>query len=267
MSKKLNQDRLENQLMQAGLSEKSAKLYATLARLGSATPATIAKDAGVNRSTAYKILTDLSVKGLVSELQRGKKLIYQAESPNRLIRFAESREKKWRENVERAKELLPDLEALMLLSPGKPRVRFYQGIEGIKDIYLDQIAKKEPYEMLGMSNVAELQDILSKKFLRDYVREKVRLDISSRGILPDTEKDKKYRDSFYSGFNKKYHPKFRYVSCEDFPFQGEITLYGEKSISCINFSLRGMAGVIIEDEIIFKMLRLLFELAWKGSSR
>lgn len=266
MTQNIARNTLERRILSAGLSEKSARVYATLAYLGNATPSVLAKEASVNRSTAYKILTDLSIKGLISELQQGKKLTYQIESPNRLIRFAESREKTWREHVESAKELLPDLEALISLSSGKPKVRFYQGIEGVKDIYRDHVSQTHPYEMLGMSNVAELQKMLPVSFLRAYIQKKVTLEVTSRGILPGTETDKKYRMSLYAVVPEKYRPKIRHVTGEAFPFQGEITLYGEKSVSCINFSESGMAGVIIEDEIIAKMLRLMFELAWRGTS-
>jgi sugar-specific transcriptional regulator TrmB len=70
-----------------GLTDKESAVYSTLLELGGAYPSKIAEKTKINRSTVYKILLDLSVKGLVSEIQKKGKLFYQIENPDKLARY------------------------------------------------------------------------------------------------------------------------------------------------------------------------------------
>ena len=86
-----------------GLSPKAAAVYMAVLESGIAFPSKIAETAKLNRSTTYKILTDLAVKGLVTEMERNRKLCYQAERPGRLMSFAKSQVRLAEERAERTK--------------------------------------------------------------------------------------------------------------------------------------------------------------------
>ncbi len=259
----MTQYELQQQIKRIGLSEKAAHIYAAILDVGIAFPAQIAQKTKLNRSTVYKILTDLSVKGLVTELERNKKLCYQAERPQRLVRFAQTQIILAEERLEHAKKLLPDVEALFINTPHKPRVRFFEGLKGVLTVYEDHITETEPYEMLGYSNVEELMKILPSTFAKRYVKAKERIGITTRGIFPEGEFSARYNKAIYRGAAKRTLVHMRYIPARDFPYQGEVTLYGKNKVSFINFHERILIGVIIEDEIIAGMIRMMFDLAWK----
>lgn len=61
-------------LQQLGFTEKEAEIYLALLRRGKATPASIAKETGVNRATVYSIAKALMKRGVISEDLGGKTL-------------------------------------------------------------------------------------------------------------------------------------------------------------------------------------------------
>ena len=263
-SAKLN-DKLINDIKSLGLPEKASQVYAALLELGGAHPSKVSEVAKLNRSTTYKLLTDLAVKGLVTETYRRNKLFYQAEKPSKLVNFTMNQIELSEDRHARAKKLLPELEGLFAISPNKPKVRFFEGVNGIIDVYNDHVTVDQAYEMLGISNVGKLQSVLPKKFLHNHIKTKERLGITTRGIIPDDSGGKRFTKDVYPHVNKKTQPVVRYVPKETFPFTSEMTIYGDDRLSLVNFSDEGMVGVIIEDKTTHAFMRMIFEMAWAGA--
>lgn len=249
----------------AGLSEKSALVYLALLELGGAFPSQIAKHTKLQRSTVYEILADLSIKGLISEIEKRNKYFYTIEDPKRLLHFSERSLVRAQENTEKLREYLPELEGFYRGATDKPRVSYFEGTDGVLEIYEDHVSIQKRYEMLGFVNVAELMRFLPQKKYREYVQKKERLGITSRGILPDTLNDRTYKEMVYKSAKQKILPRVRFVPKEEFPWKGDITIYGTNKISIINFNERQTTGIIIESETIHKMMCMIFELAWKGA--
>lgn len=256
---------LIKELRSIGLSEKAAVVYAAVLELGIAFPSKVAEITKLNRTTVYHILTDLAVKGLVTEIEQKKKHCYQAEPPKRLINFTKMQVRLAEESAERAKKILPDIEGLYTLLPNKPRVRFFEGVNGIITVYEDHISQKEPYEMLGMSNVEALIPSLPKEFVAQYVREKEKRRIKTRAIFPDSQFSAAYDKHVYKRIDKKFQPKMKFIPEEKFPYNCDITLYGQDKVSIINFQKDVLIGVIIEEKTIADMMRMIFELAWTST--
>ena len=74
-------DILLKQLVNFGLSEKEAKIYLALLELEMATVFEVAKQSGINRSSAYVVLEGLKKKGLVGISDDKKVRRYIAASP------------------------------------------------------------------------------------------------------------------------------------------------------------------------------------------
>ncbi len=256
---------LISKLERVGLSSKEALIYGYLIDKGGAYPSKIAEDTKLNRSTVYAILLDLSVKGLVNEIDKKNKLFYTVERPDRLLRHSKSRITIANDQYERAERLIPDLEGLYNMVANKARVRYFEGVDGVLTVFEDHIGEDKPYEMLGISNATHLEKFLPKEFFEKYRRTKERKNITTRGIIPDTQEDKSFTTRTYANFKKKIIPDMRYVPAEQFPFKGEVTIYGENKVSIVNMSDENMTGLIIEDSMIHKMMRMIFELAWKSS--
>lgn len=255
------------ELKSIGLPEKAAIVYEALLELGLAFPSKVAEVTKLNRSTVYKILSDLALRGLVSQIERKNKLCYQIEQPAKLVGFAKHQIALAEERFERAKQILPELEGLFSLVPNKPRVRFFEGIEGVLAVYNEHIQEERPYEMLSYSNVEALLKALPPAFVTKYVKQKAKLGITTRAIFPDSVFSKEYDDRVYANAPKSIRVERKYVPAEVFPFQADVTLYGTNKVSIVNFRKGVYIGVIIEDETIAGLLRMSFELAWRGMEK
>ncbi len=127
-----------------GLGEKEAALYAVMLEVGPKPAQDLAELAAVPRTTFYAIYEELKKKGLVSETSEGSRRLFVAESPERMTGWF----KQSREELERLEktyvDLLPELMALDNGRPGKPRVRFFESIDGLKAIREEIVSLRAP---------------------------------------------------------------------------------------------------------------------------
>lgn len=209
------------------------------------------------------ILTQMSVKGIVNEIEKKNKQFYQLESPTKLIRYTKSKMTIIQDEIENAQRILPDLEGL-LGTADKPKIRYFEGIQGVLDIYATHVNVSKPYEMLAWANVREVEELLPQNFFQEYIKTKNKKGISSRGIFPDSKQDKTFIDRAYADFREDILPHVRFMPGDQFPFKAEITIYGEKNVSIINLGKEKLTGVIIEDPTIYGLMKMIFELSWKG---
>jgi len=258
-------DRIINMLTQSALTDNESVVYMHLLQNGGDFPSSVAKRTGIKRTTAYKILLDLSVKGLINEVERKKKLYYQVERPQKLLRYAESNARRAQEMLENTKAIIPDIEGLFTNLSHKPKITYAQGYNEVLSIYEDQISYNKPYELLAFANIDKILEILPNNFLEHYRKEKARIGITARGIVPDTFRSSTYVTGIYGDVPEKIRPTVKYIPATDFPYENETIIYGNNKVSIVNFVKDNITGILIEDEIIHKTMRMIFELAWKGA--
>lgn len=119
---------IEEQLKEIGLTKSESRVYLYLLEQGLATPPQIARATGIARTNCYNILSALKDSGLIEEQAKGKRKAYVASDPEALLRTIQKK----KEAVER---LVPDLRALYTTQKNKPKIRFYDGFEQVKEIY------------------------------------------------------------------------------------------------------------------------------------
>jgi len=253
---------IADKLKKAGLEEKEAIVYGYLVETGGSFPSLIAEHTKLNRSTVYKILGILSVRGLVGEIEKKKKLFYYPESPAKFLRSAKTKISLAEDAYQKASELVPELEGLFQTHEAKPRVTFYEGKDQVVAAYMTQVQQKSKYELLAFASTDHLQSFMPAKTFREYIKLKEKYGITARGIIPDAPTNKKFLDTTHAGIKKSIVPIARYVPKEMFPFSGEIVMYGTNKVLIVKFDEQAPIAVIIEDEMIHNMMRMIFELAW-----
>ena len=119
------------------LTDKEISIYYALLQMGPSSIRDIAAKADINRGTSYETLKGLAKKGIVNYLPKGKRRIFQAEDPSRLLALAEEKQQALEKTLEDLKtEIVPGLRHL------KPEfatsnVRFYEGDEGVEFVLKD----------------------------------------------------------------------------------------------------------------------------------
>jgi len=236
-------------LKQFGFEEKEAQLYMCLLELGEANIARISKKSGIKRTTCYDIIESLKKRGLVSVISKKKRLYYFAEDPRKMERSLE-------EKKHLLVSMLPQLLSVANLIDKKPKIRYFEGIEGIKDVYRDTLNYPK------QETVAWVSDDAVKFFDIDwlwnfYVLKRVEKKIWQRSIAPDVAYLKNVK-----AHDQAHLRQTRLISPKKFPFQVEINLYGGTSIGIMSF--REQIGLIIESEKIYTTLKSIFEAHWSS---
>lgn len=240
---------LSELLSQLGLQYKEDDIYLACLELGMASVQEIAIKSGVKRTTVYDVLANLGKKGLIGQTIKGKKRLFYAEEPEKLLKLLD-------EKKARLEEAMPLLKSFYNTAGDKPKIRYYDGKEGIKEVYRDTLNYSGELVAFVTENI--IND-LGQDFADEYREKRTKNKISVRVIGPDTENIVNYRNT-----NKDEMRKIRLVPHARFPFSIEMNIYGNK-VAFMSF--KESMGVIIESNEIANNLRSLFELSWLGAAQ
>lgn len=240
---------IEEALRDFGLTDREAKVYIALLRLGSALVQDIAKKAGTYRTYTYEVLKSLVEKGLVSYAIKSGKQYFEAAEPDKLLSILQDRESK-------IISILPDLKGIYKSAAEKPKVELYEGKEGLKTILGDLIRTKK--ETLVYCSTRKQLSLLNFYFPQ-YVRRRIKENIKIR-VLTEKSKEalvlhKKDREELRE---MRFLPK-------GFEFPTATNIYGSK-VAILSLE-KEPVGVIIENEDIAKTQRMVFELLWSMAEK
>lgn len=254
---------LKNILQKIGLSDKDAEVYLACLELGTQPASVIAKKAGLKRPTTYLILEALLKKGLVSEYTGSNVKFFTAVSPEYLLNYVEKQRRELTSHQREIEQYLPQFQSLSNPYSLNPKVRFYEGIDGVERVMDDTLTVKKT-EILSFSSMDRW---FSREDLKNYIvnygrRRSVEKKIPLRGIVIDSPLARKYLEEEYSGdaniTQTHWFPK------EISVFHNEINIYDNKVAIC-SLGRHELLGLIIESDEIAESQRSIFELAWKAS--
>ena len=239
---------MENQLIKVltslGLNNKEAKVYLACTKKGTSVVSEIAQVAKINRVTTYDILEKLKQKGLVSFFNKDKTKYFSSIKPETLLEEFEKRTNDLRSAIPKFKTLTGEIQ--------HPRVRYFEGIEGIKLIYADTLSSKT--EILNFSNSEEIRKEWPN-YDEEYVSKRKSKKIFLRGVCP---KDKS--GEIVQAEDEKYYREMRLIPSDKFKFTNEINIYDDK-VAIISFKDE-LIGMIIESTEIANSQRAIFDMCW-----
>lgn len=247
---------LAEKLEKLGLARKEAQVYLSLLELGPSVVSDIAKKATINRSTTYVLLESLVGQGLVSTSERQGIKIYNPAPPERLVQFIEESVKKYTELVGVAHGLLPELKSMYVGVGPKPKIQYFEGLEGIKTAYEDTLSSKETIR--AYASIENMHKALPDYF-PEYYRRRAEKHINIRAIFPDTPEAKERITH-----NKEETREAALVPSEKYAFSPEINIYDNKIVF---MSLLEKFSLIIESQELADALKKAFELSWQEAIR
>lgn len=243
----------QKELEQLGLSEKEAKVYLASLELGADTAQNIAKKAGINRATAYVQIDQLKEKALMSEFEKGKKTLYVSESPSRLTSLFDTLEASLELKKAELERVLPSLQHLFEGMGERPRVRFFEGLEGMKFIKEDLVRAKDKkvYSFVNLDNIGEY----NPDFENEHVAYRMKHGIFNNIIYTrDAGEILNYSDPTKL---REAH----YLPKEEYPFTADISIYDNKVV--FEGYRHKIIGIIIENDEIAQTLKAIFLGLWK----
>jgi len=239
---------LEKKLTDIGLENKEARVYLAILELGEASIARVVEKSAIKRSTVYEMIDILKKKGLVSLVHKGKRTLYIGEDPRKIERHLDERKKT-------AQEIMPELLSYMNALDRKPKIRYFEGVEGIKEVFRDtlefpgeEVLTWFPYRYINLGE---------EFFSKYYFTERLKKRISVRAIVPDTQDNR----SFAKFMSEKVITQTRFVSDGSFKMMDiEIKIYGRSRVGIASY--KENLGLIIESKDIYLGLKSIFEALW-----
>lgn len=231
-------------LSKNGFTEKEARVYLACLALGPSTVLKISRKADISRGSCYDLLEDMLDKGFVSKVHQAKHIIFAPVDPDMLLRHTE-------DNVRQLELALPELKGLFH-KHARPRVRYFEGLEGVKRVYMDTLTATT--EILNYANSREIR-IHWPDYDAEYVAQRFRKNIFLKGIAPnDAWGQEVQRD------DPKSLRETRLLPVNDFNFTNEISIYDNK-VAITSFQ-NEMIGILIESDAIADTQRDIFKMAW-----
>ncbi len=250
----------EQDFQKLGLSDKEAKVYWASLELGPSPVQVISRKAGVNRATTYVMIESLTDRGLIGSVKKGKKTLFVAEHPEQLSRIVDVELNKAHQKKQLLDGLLPKLATILDAASEKPRIEMFEGLDGLRTVHEDLIAHGKKFGSIeNIAAVDDARDLVLFDDISKHWEEIAKQKIKVRSIITQSLSLESLPEKVKNFWEE------RRVSKENFPFHGELVIYGNKVAA---LAYRGkIVGVIIESQEIAQTVRVLFELAWIGSEK
>lgn len=241
-----------------GLSEKEVAVYLALVELGSSSVRTIAQKAKVNRGTTYDILKSLINIGIVSYYNKKSKQYFIAERPETLLAVIDKKQEDLTGIKTNIEESLPLLKTLFEKQGGKPAVKLYEGIIGIRHILEDVLKsmdkiKEKTYYVYSSATVRKNVYLAMKDFSKKRIRRKIKvktISLGEGGNLVGFD-ERKWMQIPKAKGEETLRPTYEIIYC------GKVA-----HISLDN--AENPVGIVIENKEIYQTQKLIFESNWKN---
>lgn len=244
---------LQKELKNIGLSDEEAAVYTAALELGPATVLEIARKTGLNRTTLYGVTERLTEKRLLVRSLAEKRTLYVAEPPEKLSLLL-------KERLSKLDELLPEL---LLLGRGrtfKPKVKYLEGLEGIKNVYRESLQSKEK-TLLGFVGIERLtvkSNLLTHFWEKEYIPERKKRQLFGRLIVPDNAEGRAFKSK-----DAVSSRECRLVPASSYNFEGEIFMF-ENTVAFISYTEEEEFALLIESKAIAKTLKMIWQIVWNA---
>jgi sugar-specific transcriptional regulator TrmB len=243
---------LENLLKEYGLSEKEIAVYLTLIKLGPSAVRNISSESKVNRGTTYDILKNLISQGLVSYYNKESHQYFTSEPPEKLVLALEQRQQDLEAVKEKIQKNLPTLQLEFGRQGGKPVMKLYEGLKGIKQILEDVLetmsrADDKIYYVYSSAsvrkNVYQSMPDFSDKRIKKIIKVQT-IALGAGGQLVGNDERKwmnKHEKELAATYQLIYNGKVAHISLDN----------SENPV-----------GVLIENQPIYETQKMIFEFNW-----
>lgn len=244
---------LENNLKSIGLEEKEAKVYLAALELGATNIHDLAEKSGIKRSTVYEMLKKLEPMGLITESIKGKRKLYVASDPEKLKRSIKEKE-------QLLNQILPELKILNNTGATKPKITYYEGQEGLRQIHnlsLETVKKEASW----ISPIRSIAESVGKDFLEGIIERRAKDKYWIRSILVTDQHFDSYKYYDPTTFEKTYR-KIRFAP-RGLNISNAIGIWDNK-VAVLSSRKEGF-GFIIESEEYTNTIKILYDLLWNIS--
>lgn len=244
-------------LLQFGLSPSQAEVYSLLLNIGRQKAGEIARKATIKRGLVYKALEELETMSLIERLKEvGKPDFFLPKHPENMRSHIEERLRKARDAEVLFSSHIGELASHFVLTTGKPGVRSYDGLEGLKFVYKEINEKHDHFKLIR--SFYDHTDKEISNLVERQIERQVEKDIESQVLTHITPKAIEYALAYREN-KTTVNPHF--ITDEKFKLPAQIALYGNK-VAITDFPSM-LITTIIENKAIKDTFDTLFDFIWR----
>jgi len=227
-----------------GFTIEEAGVYKAALMLGRASVTDLARKSELKRTSVYHYIENLLKYELLSREIQGKRMVYVAQNPEKILKKLNNQRKK-------LEETLPGLVDLYTSVRKKPRIQFLENKQEIRNAYLefsDQLSS-----MRAIISVQDFKTAFSFKEIATFNK-----NLSDNGTrVYDLVEDNPEGRAYMKSFKIKSH-QVRFMP-KGFAFTTD-TLVTNNTVFIVSF--KNMMGIVIENEDIANFFRSTHKLVW-----
>ena len=243
------------ELLKLGLNNEEAKVYLAVLEINGGAVSTIAKRAKVHRVSCYHTLEKLLERRLLSQYNKNGVKYFSPEPPEQIVKLAE-------EQVTLAKTVLPELRSLASSLAFQPKIRFYEGRDGVEKVFNESLTAKG--EILGYTNLRSVTEFFPQ-FFEQYTHQKYKKLIKTRYLSPTTVDSVHILDKFLPKNADQNLLEILLVNKDQFLFENEILIFNN-SVGIVSLNKDELLGLIVESPTYARTMKAVFDLAWLGAT-
>lgn len=246
-------------LISLGLAPKEAEIYEILLEQGEMTGGAIERESRQKKNT-YTLLKSLQRKQLVSAYTREGKRYYQPAPPEQLELLIREQKRSTQQTQTLLDQALPEMSRAYKDKVGKPVVRYYSGISGLRTVFDEVYAPGKDEVLSCMGNEAPdtkfFDEIISK-----YKPLRVQNNIFARTISPDSPRARELKKTEKADLKEKF-----LVDPATYPMPAEFDSWGDM-IALMSFARKDFSAVLIQHPDLAQTMQSLMRLAMDGARK
>jgi sugar-specific transcriptional regulator TrmB len=245
-------------LQNIGLNKNQSQIYEVLLDRGPLSASKIQRRVGIDRSLVYVVLNELIDLQLTIRDDSKKVAEFSAANPQALLNLVQEKESRSELAKSAYQTAFHQLQQAFQISSGQPGVRFYTGIDGLKEIYQD----------LNQDNTKELWLVrahtLATPEMRELIKKQRLIQIKNGVKVRVINSDKDPEFTKYIPEDSATLTERRVISGAIFKNPAQILIYGSKI--AITTYREPLLTTLIEHADIAETLRSMYLVIWNKTA-
>ncbi len=239
-------------LKMLGFSENEIRILFLLFQHRKLTTKEISQQSMLSFDTVHYALHSIEKRSLIHRTTHNNEDTAEMISNDQFLLWIDDQKKQNSTVYDEAKEVIGSFLTMVQESTWKPNVLYFEGVQGVIDIYEDMLAQGQ--DIRGWTDIQKISETLGA-YMDEFIRKRIEKKITSYAIMPTNALNEKYAKK-----DQLRNVKFS----KNLLINGEIRIYGDR-VAVITFHAEKPVGFVFSGEVMTTVFRGLFEHAWHSN--
>lgn len=214
----------------------------------------ISQQTSLTFDAVHYSLHALEKKGLIRRVSDNGEDMVTVCSDREFLEWIDEQKKRNEEVYDEAKRSIERYFAIIEEASWKPDVMYFEGKQGIIDIYEDMLETGK--DIYCWTDIEKIYKTVGD-YVDEFIKKRIAKNITTYAIMPTNAASSERAQE-----NERRKSKFS----EHLPIDGEIRIYGDK-VAVITFQDEKPVGFVFKGKVVTSVFRAIFEDAWKRQSQ